>query len=166
MKKPNTLSNNKVSWAILAILSLALSACANKNNDNVVIKKSQETHIYHHGGGVISEIYQETAKMKRPIKIKGFCGSSCTLALRFPDTCIAKESQIMFHAAKDNRTKTINVTGTFFLINNMPKKLRNFLKRKLLPKGVFTKNMNRRDFYYKGTYLIDKFDLKPCSSLV
>lgn len=73
--------------------------------------------IYNDRGGRVVEYHIRYANAQRPIRILGTCASACTLALRYPDTCVGPGAKLIFHRAT-------NEAGTQFLRKYYPRNVR------------------------------------------
>lgn len=66
--------------------------------------------IHNDSGGNIMSYAARYRAATKPIRILGTCASACTLALRYPDTCVGPGAKLIFHAVsgvgKHNRAFT------------------------------------------------------------
>lgn len=127
----------------LSLSVLILSACAKHGIEEF------PTHsvIHYHKGGNIPKVMQEISSKKQPYHVKGFCGSSCTYVLAFPDTCVYPNSRFMFHQAK-HKDPELQRAWTKIMFNWYPENLRNFLIENSRPGKNYTflgKDLNRRN---------------------
>ena len=80
--------------AVAAALSLATPAAAITIN-------------YDMGGNVASYI-MKFSSARKPIRIMGHCASACTIALRYPSTCVGPRARLTFHSVSGAGRYTAN----------------------------------------------------------
>lgn len=112
---------------------------------------NDHTVINNHGGGVVYKELHKIAEYKKPIKIKGNCGSSCTLAFKYEDTCVYQEAQIMFHAPR-SPDNTINEAWFNIMQNNYPSDIKTW----------FSNTLDGKDYWFSGKEMNKKFNTPLC----
>ena len=145
----------------ILIASVFLASCSGKNPYIDYQQYANGTVVNYHEGGNVRKVYQEISDMQSPRMIKGTCASACTIAFKYPYTCVFLGSKAIFHAVW-NQNRTVSYAGTLAFLNQMPSKLKAYLSPKLLPNGVYSKMAKRIDYTISGHDLINKFGIKQC----
>jgi hypothetical protein len=105
-------------------------------------KYPNKTVVNWHKGGSVLGVYNELHDYQKPIEIHGLCGSACTLALSFPNTCVRPDARLMFHLPRHTNGK---VDYDFY--QTMYQMYPNNIK------PIFEKTLDGRDHWYSGADL-------------
>ena len=92
-------------------LTLMLAACvatiappveAAPNSKPIVIRDNR-------GGNVVNMVQyrNKLAASGRPVEIRGYCGSACTILITMPNACLAPDGTVGFHAPRIPNTTII-----------------------------------------------------------
>lgn len=89
---------------------------------------------YDTGGSVYNYATYYRAHRADRFVIDGYCGSSCTLALALPRTCVTKRSSLGFHQAYEwaiwpPGSKHIDVGLSSYFMSQYPRGIRNWINR-------------------------------------
>ncbi len=84
-------------------------------------------------GGVVNNYanyYHQLYVGHRRVVIDGYCGSSCTLALALPNTCVTARARLGFHQAYENTIfggKIIDAVLSSYLMSQYPPAIKKWL---------------------------------------
>lgn len=105
---------------ILAVALALMAACVPTvaptapSSEPIVIRNNR-------GGNVLSAIQyrNELARSGRPVEIRGYCGSACTLYITLPNACLGPGATVGFHAPRIPGTTIIpqgvdQIMGSFY----------------------------------------------------
>lgn len=93
-------------------LTLILSACvATTTAPPVAARGSAEPIvIWNNRGGNVLQMVQYRNKLAasgRPVEIRGYCRSACTILITMPNACLGPKATVGFHAPRIPNTKII-----------------------------------------------------------
>lgn len=114
---------------------------------------SDRVNIDYHGGGVIYKTMDEIKHYKKPIYVRGICGSSCTYVFHFEDTCVADDARIMFHAPR-NDDQSINPDWFKIMADWYPKNLKDWFLETA---------KDGEDHWFDGKEFKQKFKIGECN---
>jgi hypothetical protein len=112
-----------------------------------------KTVINWHKGGSVLGVYNELQNYNKPLQISGLCGSACTLALSFPNTCVYPDARLMFHLPRYPNGK---VDYDFYqtMYQMYPDNI----------KPVFEKTLDGKDYWYSGAEMHMNHNVPLCKN--
>ena len=93
-------------------LTLTLAACVATTTAPPVeaAPRGKPIVIANNRGGNVIEMVQYRNKLAasgRPVEIRGYCGSACTILITMPNACLAPDGTVGFHAPRIPNTTII-----------------------------------------------------------
>lgn len=93
-------------------LALTLAACVATTTAPPVeaAPRNKPIVIANNRGGNVIEMVQYRNKLAasgRPVEIRGYCGSACTILITMPNACLAPDGTVGFHAPRIPNTTII-----------------------------------------------------------
>lgn len=132
-----------------ALMVFLLLSCDTK--ELPIDQQSDYTLINKHKGGVVWQEAYALSQYQKPIKIKGLCASSCTLAFEYSSTCLYPKARIMFHAPREP-SGAISYGTYGLMLEAYPPKIANWFKATL----------SGSDYWFNAREMHKKFDIKMC----
>ena len=91
---------------------VACSRCWGLNNQNLKCKAASQkvkVHVEHQVNNVVNMVQyrNKLAASGRPVEIRGYCGSACTILITMPNACLAPDGTVGFHAPRIPNTTII-----------------------------------------------------------
>lgn len=111
---------------ILAAALVAIAACVptvapTGGSGNMPPQGREPIIVGDRGGNVIAAIQRrnELARSGRPVEVRGYCGSACTLYITLPNACLGPRATVGFHAPRIPGTTIIpqgvdNIMGSYY----------------------------------------------------
>ena len=92
-------------------LALTLAACVSTNPPVAeAAPQGKPIQIWNHRGGNVLDTVQYRNKLAasgRPVEIRGYCGSACTILITMPNACLDPNGTVGFHAPRIPNTTII-----------------------------------------------------------
>ena len=101
---------NRISACLAMFLTLSMLAAPGaqaRTNDKPIV-------IMNNKGGNVVQTMQHREKLVasgRPVEIRGYCRSACTMYITMPNACLAPDATIGFHAPRLPGTQVIPPIG-------------------------------------------------------
>ena len=103
-----------MSWPTLRLAALAVLL-------SFATPAAAALDVYNDSGGYVIAYAAKYARASKPIRVFGNCASACTLALKYPSTCVGPRAAFRFHAATHPR-------ATQWMIAQYPASIRSWIR--------------------------------------
>lgn len=110
-----------VALTVMAACVQTVSPAGPSGGGNMPAPSREPIIVGDRGGNVMAAIQRrnELARSGRPVEVRGYCGSACTLYITLPNACLGPRATVGFHAPRIPGTTIIpqgvdNIMGSYY----------------------------------------------------